>query len=89
MNKYYVYAAYGVNDELLYIGKGSGSRLQHCVSGTSSSRDMNRYFFQNGEAGSIKVKVLKRFKTEEEALKFEMRSIVTLSPLFNKNFSQK
>ena len=30
MNKeYYVYGAYGLHGELLYIGKGSGNRCQH------------------------------------------------------------
>ena len=47
--KYYVYCAYGINDEVLYIGKGSGNRYQHCSSGASANRDLNRYYFSNGE----------------------------------------
>ena len=46
--KYYVYCAYGVNNEILYIGKGSGNRYQHCNSGISSNKALNRYYFANG-----------------------------------------
>ena len=60
--KYYVYCAYGINDEVLYIGKGSGNRYQHCSSGASANRDLNRYYFTNGEEGSITVKI----RTEEK-----------------------
>ena len=35
--KYYVYHAYGLNGELLYVGKGSGDRYKHCNSGVSSA----------------------------------------------------
>lgn len=42
--KYYVYCAYGINNEVLYIGKGSGNRYQHCSSGASANRDLNRYY---------------------------------------------
>lgn len=87
MGKYYVYAAYGVREELLYIGKGCGSRWKHCIYGASSSTDINRYFFQNGEIGSINVKMLKYFDKEDDALKFELHSIATLNPAFNKNFN--
>lgn len=87
MNKYYVYAAYGLEDELLYIGKGCGSRWKHCIYGASSSTDLNRYFFQNGEIGSIKVKIMQLFEKEQDALKFEMCSIATMNPKFNKNFN--
>ena len=31
--KYYVYGAYGIDEELLYVGKGSGDRYKHCNSG--------------------------------------------------------
>ena len=32
---YYVYCAYGVNDEILYIGYGKGDRHKHCNTGIS------------------------------------------------------
>ena len=50
--KYYVYCAYGVNNEILYIGKGSGNRYQHCNNGASANKDLNRYYFNNGEDSS-------------------------------------
>ncbi len=37
---YYVYCAYGVNNEILYIGKGSGTRYQHCNNGASANKDL-------------------------------------------------
>ena len=55
MSKYYVYAAYGLDGELLYVGKGSGERYKHCINGCSAVKDLNRYYFRNGEDGSIKV----------------------------------
>lgn len=89
MGKYYVYAAYGVDDELLYVGKGSGNRYQHCINGCSSVKDLNRYYFRNGEDGSIKVSKLKSFNKESEALKYEVSCIQLLKPLFNKVHNDK
>ena len=40
--KYYVYHAYGLNGELLYVGKGSGDRYKHCNSGVSHCFELNR-----------------------------------------------
>lgn len=89
MGKYYVYAAYGVREELLYIGKGSGERYKHCNSGCSTVKDLNRYYFKNGEDGSIKVSKLKSFNKESEALKYEASCIQLLKPLFNKVHNDK
>ena len=44
--------------ELLYIGKGSGNRYQHCNSGISSNKALNRYYFANGDGACIKVRKL-------------------------------
>jgi hypothetical protein len=87
--KYYVYAAFGVNDELLYIGKGSGNRYKHCLSGASNCRDINRYYFQNGEAGCIRVKILKKLLSNNEALHYEIAKIKKLKPLFNSDHNNK
>ena len=58
MNKeYYVYGAYGINNEILYIGKGSGNRYQHGNNGASANRDLNRYYFTNGEGDCIRVEI--------------------------------
>ena len=56
MNKgYYVYGAYGIHGELLYIGYGKGDRYKHCNSGMSSNKGLNRYYFTNGEGVCISV----------------------------------
>lgn len=82
--KYYVYIAYGINGEVLYVGQGKGSRWQHCVSGASSNADINRYYFQNGEEGSINVKIPERFRSKQRALKRELQLIEKHLPLCNK-----
>jgi hypothetical protein len=43
-NKYYVYGAY-VDGVLKYVGKGTGNRYRHCMSGKSSCAELNRDFF--------------------------------------------
>ena len=53
-----VYIAYGRNNEVLYVGQGNTGRHKHCLSGISHNRDLNRYYFKNGEDGSIRVEVL-------------------------------
>ena len=55
---YYVYCAYGVNDEILYIGYGKGDRYKHCNNGMSSNKGLNRYYFLNGENECIRVEKL-------------------------------
>ena len=84
MNKeYYVYCAYGVNNEILYIGKGSGNRYQHCNNGISSNKALNRYYFANGEGACIKVRKLHTNLTNSEASRLETLEIKSLQPLFN------
>ena len=83
LKKFYVYAAYGINNELLYIGKGKGDRWKHCASGISSSRDLNRYYFSNGEGDCIKVKILQRFNNDSAASSKELELIKQYSPPFN------
>lgn len=78
-----VYIAYGKNGEILYIGQGNIGRHKHCTSGVSHSKDLNRYFFLNGEEKSIRVEVVKIFKSEKEALKYEDELILLHNPLFN------
>lgn len=46
--KYYVYHAYGLNGELLYVGKGSGDRYKHCNFSCFSPKSLNssnKYLF--------------------------------------------
>lgn len=84
--KYYVYHAYGLNGELLYVGKGTGGRLRHCNSGISSNFELNKYCFEHG-SDSIRVEIVKRFETNEEALSYERFCILTLKTLFNKDMN--
>ena len=49
-----VYTAYGKDNEVLYVGQGDMGRHKHCLSGTSHNRDLNRYYFKNGEDGKRK-----------------------------------
>ena len=49
LGKFYVYHAYSKFGELLYVGKGTGDRWKHCLSGASNNKDINRYYFMNGE----------------------------------------
>ena len=86
--KYYVYHAYGLNGELLYVGKGSGDRYKHCNSGVSSSFHLNEYFFKNGNE-SIDTKIVREFDCEIEALEYEKVCIQTLKPKFNTVYSPR
>lgn len=85
--EYYVYFAQGKSGELLYVGKGRGDRYKHCLFGASNNKDINRYYFMNGEDGCIAVKIVDYFETEKEALDVEKFYITNLYPLFNKDFS--
>lgn len=80
---YYVYGAFGVDDELLYIGKGKGSRWKHCSSGISSSKALNRYYFLNGEGDCVTARILHRFSSNSKAVKKEKELISLYQPPFN------
>lgn len=81
--EYYVYCAYGKDGKLLYVGKGSGERYKHCNSGCSSSKELNRYYFLNGEDSSMTVKIVKHFQDNKEAVDYEKYCIAKLKPKFN------
>ena len=81
--KFYVYKATGLNNEILYIGKGGGDRYKHCNSGISHCFHLNEYFFKNGSE-SINTKIVREFDCEIEALEHEKVCIQTLKPMFNK-----
>ena len=93
VKKYYVYHAYSKCGELLYVGKGTGDRYKHCLSGASNNKDINRYYFMNGEDGSIEVRIVRYFDNSEDALHSESCDIDTLKPAFNvvgnKNFEEQ
>ncbi len=78
-----VYIAYGENNEVLYVGQGNTGRHKHCLSGTSHNKDLNRYYFNNGEYSSMTVEVVHSCLSESEAKAKEYEYIKTLKPLFN------
>lgn len=78
-----VYIAYGNDNEVLYVGQGNTGRHKHCLSGTSHNRDLNRYYFQNSEDGSIRVEVVYTCLSDSEAKSKEYEYIKTLKPLCN------
>ena len=78
-----VYIAYGENNEVLYVGQGNIGRHKHCLSGTSHNKDLNRYYFNNGEYSSMTVEVVHSCLSESEAKAKEYVYIKTLKPLFN------
>ena len=82
MNKE-VYIAYGGNNEVLYVGQGNIGRHKHCLSGTSHNKDLNRYYFNNGEDSSMTVEVVHSCLSDSEAKAKESEYIKTLKPLFN------
>lgn len=84
MNHWYVYIGY-LEDQVVYVGKGSGNRLNHLNSGISSSYAAN----QNHFLGETPVNTIKHasFMDEVEAFLFESKLIIELNPLWNKDGS--
>ena len=78
-----VYIAYGGNNEVLYVGQGNIGRHKYCLSGTSHNKDLNRYYFNNGEDSSMTVEVVHSCLSDSEAKAKEYEYIKTLKPLFN------
>lgn len=82
MGQYYVYACY-VDNEVRYVGKGKGVRLEHCKSGKSSCVELNRDLFLGKE-----IEVIKVFEglSEYEAL---VRENIILNEIDNPNLYNK
>lgn len=79
-NCYYVYIVF-VNGEPKYVGKGTGDRYKHAVSGASSVPELNRDFFKDCH---IEVMILygDRTMSEEKALQEEKNVIGSLHGIF-------
>lgn len=77
---YYVYTG-NVNGEVLYVGKGYGSRYLHLNSGCSNVYEANKLHFSGT---TIEVSKVFKCKTSSEALEFESHLISELSPSWNK-----
>ena len=83
MKKKEIYIAYGLNDEVLYVGQGNIGRNAHCYSGASHNKHLNKYYFLNGEDGCIRTEVVNTTACEKDALSIESKLIKELLPLFN------
>ena len=51
---HYVYAVY-IEGVLRYVGKGSGKRIEHCTSGTSSNYSLNKAHFEGKRMQVVKI----------------------------------
>lgn len=80
-----VYMAYSKGGKLLYVGQGVIGRNRHCLFGTSHNKGLNRYYFLNGEDGSIKTKIFSYFSCDDLAVEVELHLIKTLKPMCNSN----
>ena len=78
-----IYIAYGLDGEVLYVGQGNIGRNNHCCSGISHNKHLNRYYFLNGEGDCIKTEIHKYVMCETEARDIEKELIENLSPLYN------
>lgn len=83
INNYEVYVAKSKDGVVLYVGQGVYGRHKHCLSGASHNKALNRYYFKNGEDGSMLVEVLFTNLSKENALSKEKELIFKLKPLFN------
>lgn len=70
---HYVYMVY-IDQRLKYIGKGFGSRYQHCLSGTSHVFGLNKAYF---EGNTIEVMLYADGMSEQNALNLES-SLISL-----------
>ena len=78
-----VYVAYSNENTVLYVGQGNIGRHKHCKSGISHNKELNRYYFLNGEDSSMKVNIIQTFNNTSDALLLEKELIKSLNPLFN------
>jgi len=83
-NKYYVYVAIK-EDEVVYVGKGTGSRYKHLISGKSHVYEANECFFMGI---NFTTKIIASFDTSEEALSFESKMIKDINPTWNSTRSR-
>lgn len=83
-SKHYVYVAYGINGDVLYVGKGVGDRYKHCDSGISSNYLLNKHHFNSTYNGGMTVDIVKTFDNDTDALIYEKELIFKLDPLYNK-----
>ena len=79
MNRFYVYAAMH-QGKVVYIGKGTGERWKHCISGVSTCYYLNFLHFQGEE---VTAKIICNNLTDETACKVENELIYRYCPKGN------
>jgi len=88
-NCYYVYIVF-VEGVPKYVGKGTGDRYKHAVSGTSSVKQLNKDLFDDKH---IEVRIVfgRKNMSEQKALKLELDTIYSLQhcDLYNKKCPEK
>lgn len=82
--QYYVYIVTLV-DEIVYIGKGQGSRVNHVLSGKSHNKFINEAYYRSTLLGEpmMEVEISQWFSKEKAALSYENRLIKENKPKFN------
>lgn len=82
--KFYVYKVF-LKEEVVYIGKGQGSRCSHVLSGKSHNAKLNEYYYRHTLLGDEcpVVKKVKYFENEDECLAHEEKLILELLPECN------
>ncbi len=82
--EFYVYEV-RLKGELVYVGKGTGRRFNHVLSGRSHNRHINETYFKSTLLGEppLEVDIIKWFDCSDEALAYESDLINTHKPDFN------
>jgi len=81
VRKSYVYIVVSPNDDIVYVGKGTGDRYTHVLSGTSSSYQLNKDHF----LGIVHRVYIYRFgMSDTVALSLESRLISKFKPPYNR-----
>ncbi len=84
MSKFYVYTVL-LDGAVIYVGKGTGKRSDHVLSGKSSNRLLNEFFYRHkllGESLPV-VTIVSRHSKESLALKKEDMLIKEFNPICN------
>ena len=81
--EYYVYGAYGLHGELLYIGYGKGDIEKHYNHVLSSNKGLNQYYNNNGGGSSTTIEILCTDLAVDYASYLEMFCIHTFRPSCN------
>lgn len=82
--QHYVYIV-TLKDEIVYVGKGQGRRINHVLSGSSHNKYINEAYYRSTLLGepSMEVEIDSYFYSSEDALKCEAALIRKHKPPFN------